>query len=233
MEVFMTIWLLFIGTLVISLLASARVKSNYLRYSRVSAASGLSGAEAARQVLHSAGIHDVEVVAQEGLLSDHYDPLHKRLVLSQDNYFGRSVAALGVAAHEAGHAIQHANAYLPLQIRMAAIGATNFASQLVMWLPLIGIFTGLLSTYTGLLVMAVGWGIIMAFNLITLPVEFDASRRAKRVLLGMGLVRQGPEAEGVNKVLGAAAWTYVAAFLTSLVFFLWYLLPLLGGQRRG
>ena len=101
-----------------------------------------------------------------------------------------------------------------------------------MWLPLFGMVTGLLSTYTGLMVMAVSWGVIMAFNLITLPVEFDASRRAKQTALRMGLVAPGTEADGVNKVLNAAAWTYVAAFLTSLAYFLWFLLPLLSGQRR-
>jgi len=228
----MMMWALFIGTLVISLITAARVKSNYFRFAREPAASGLTGAEAAAEIMHAAGIHDVEIVAQDGLLGDHYDPLHKRLVLSADNYAGYSVAALGVAAHEAGHAIQHAHAYAPLHLRMAAVGAATFASQIVMWLPFLGMFTGLLSTYTGLMVMAVGWGIIMAFNLITLPVEFDASRRAKQMLLSMGLVSRGTEAEGVNKVLNAAAWTYVAAFLTSLVYFLWYLLPLLSGQRR-
>jgi len=226
------IWILFLGTFAISLLAAARVKSNYFRFSQVAATSGLTGAEAAAEILRGAGIHDVEVVAQDGLLADHYDPLHKRLVLSVDNHAGRSVAALGVAAHETGHAIQHAQDYLPLKLRMAAVGLTTFASQIVMWLPLVGMFTGLLSTYTGLTVMAVSWGIIMAFNLVTLPVEFDASRRAKQILGGMGLVAPGAEAEGVNKVLNAAAWTYVAAFLTSLAYFLWFLLPLLGGNRR-
>jgi uncharacterized protein len=226
------IWILFLGTFVISLLAAARVKSNYLRFARVAASSGLTGAEAALEILRHANIDDVEVIPHDGLLADHYDPLHKRLVLSTDNYFGRSVAALGVAAHEAGHAIQHAQAYLPLQLRMAAVGLTTFASQVVMWLPLFGMVTGLLSTYTGLMVMAVSWGVIMAFNLITLPVEFDASRRAKQTVLRMGLVAPGTEADGVNKVLNAAAWTYVAAFLTSLAYFLWFLLPLLSGQRR-
>ena len=225
------ILLLFIGTLAISLLATARVKTNYLRYSRVIASSGFSGAEVAMKILNSAGINNVEVLPQEGILADHYDPIHKRLVLSKDNYSGRSVAALGIAAHEAGHAIQHAQAYKPLQMRMAAIGLTTFASQLVMWLPLLGMVTGLLSTYTGLMVMAISWGIIMGFNLITWPVEFDASRRAKQVLLRMGFVTPGAEFEGVNKVLNAAAWTYVAAFLTSLAYFLWFLLPLLGGRR--
>jgi uncharacterized protein len=225
-------WILFFGTLMLSALAAARVHANYARFSRVAAGSGLSGAEAAAEILAATGIHDVEVTAGEGLLGDHYDPLHKRLVLSEANYFGRSVAALGVAAHEAGHAIQHAQAYTPLQLRMAAIGLTSFASQIVMWLPVVGLLTGLLSTYTGLAIMAAGWGTIMAFNLITLPVEFDASRRAKRVLRAMGLIGSGAEAEGVSRVLNAAAWTYVAAFLTSLVYFLWYLAPLLGGPRR-
>jgi Zn-dependent membrane protease YugP len=222
------IWLIFLGTLAISFLASARVKANYLRYSQVPTSRGLTGAEAAQAIMREAGIRDVEVVAQDGFLGDHYDPLNKRLVLSNDNYFGTSVAAVGVAAHETGHAIQHAQAYAPLQLRMAAVGLTTFASQIVTWLPLIGIFTGLLSTYTGLLVMVVSWGVIMAFNLVTLPVEVDASLRAKRLLLNMGLISPGAEAQGVNKVLDAAAWTYVAAFLTSLAYFLWFLLPLLG-----
>jgi len=222
------IWILFFGTLAISLLASGRVRANYLRYSQVPASRGLTGAEAAQAIMRRAGIHDVDVVAQDGFLGDHYDPMQKRLVLSADNYFGSSVAAVGIAAHETGHAIQHAQAYLPLQLRMAAVGLTTFASQIVMWIPLFGIFTGLLSMSTGLMAMAICWGIIMAFNLVTLPVELDASRRARILLLDMGLIAPGPEANGVNKVLDAAAWTYVAAFLTSLAYFLWYLLPLVG-----
>jgi len=222
------IWILFFGTLAISWLASSRVKANYLRYSQVPTSRGLTGAEAAQAIMRRAGIHDVAVVAQDGFLGDHYDPRQKRLVLSRENYFGASVAAVGVAAHETGHAIQHAQAYAPLQLRMAAVGLTTFASQLVMWIPLLGIFTGLLSTYTGLMAMVICWGIIMAFNLVTLPVELDASRRAKILLLDMGMITPGAEANGVNKVLDAAAWTYVAAFLSSLAYFLWYLFPLLG-----
>ena len=226
------IWILFFGTLAISLIASARVKGAYHRFSRVPASSGLTGAQAAQEILSRSGIADVSVVPVDGVLADHYDPLHKRLVLSTDNYSGRSVAALGVAAHETGHAIQHAHGYGPLKLRMAAIGMTTFASQIVMWLPLLFMFTQIISTYTGLMLMAVGWGIIMAFNLVTLPVEFDASGRAKQMLLQLRMVAPGAEASGVNTVLNAAAWTYVAAFLTSLAYFLWYLLPLLGGQRR-
>ena len=226
------IWIIFFGTLAISLLASGRVKANYLRFSQVPTSRGLTGAQAAQAIMQRAGIHDVEVMAQDGFLGDHYDPMHKRLVLSTDNYFGASVAAVGVAAHETGHAIQHARGYLPLQWRMAAVGLTTYASQVVMWLPLLGMFTHILSLYTGLMAMAICWGIIMAFNLVTLPVELDASHRAKVLLLDMGLIAPGFEAKGVNKVLNAAAWTYVAAFLTSLAYFLWYLLPLLAGRRN-
>ena len=105
------------------------MKANYFRFAQVPAASGLSGAEAAQEITRHAGIHDVEIVPADGRLADHYDPLHRRLVLSKDNYFGRSVAAIGVAAHETGHAIQHAQAYVPLQLRMAAVGLTTVASQ--------------------------------------------------------------------------------------------------------
>jgi uncharacterized protein len=224
--------LLFVGTLALSLWATLRIKAAYAKYSRLPTASGYSGVEAAEQILQAAGVYDVQVVEHDALLGDHYDPLSKRLVLSRDTFYGRSAAALGIAAHECGHAIQHKLAYAPLQWRMAAVGLTNFASQLVMWLPLVGMITGLLSTHTGLAILAAGWGIIMAFNLITLPVEFDASRRAKQLLASMGFIQPGKEARAVAKVLDAAAWTYVAAFLTSLAYFLWHLLPLLAGGKR-
>lgn len=224
--------LLFIGTLALSLWAALRVKAVYARYRHLPAGSGYSGAEAAGQILQAAGVYDVQIVEHDALLGDHYDPLRKHLVLSRDTFYGRSAAALGIAAHECGHAIQHKLAYAPLHWRMAAVGLTNFASQVVMWLPLIGMFTGLLPTHTGLTILAAGWGIIMAFNLITLPVEFDASRRAKHLLVAMGFIRPGEEARAVAKVLDAAAWTYVAAFLTSLAYFLLHLLPLLLGDRR-
>jgi Zn-dependent membrane protease YugP len=225
------IWLIFIGTMVLSLVAAARVKSVYHRYNQGVVRSGVSGGEVAAEILRQAGIRDVEIRHQEGLLGDHYDPIHKRLVLSQENYFGRTPAALGVAAHECGHALQHAQAYKPLHWRMAAVGITTYASQVVMWLPLIGLFTGLIQPMTGALIMALAWGVIMLFNLVTLPVEFDASRRAKDILGRFGFIAPGEEAIGVRKVLDAAAWTYVAAFVTSLAYFLWHLLPLLMGRR--
>ena len=224
--------IVFLCTLAIGLLAQWHIKRVYARHSRTAVHSGYTGAETAREILRRAGITNVSIVEQEELLGDHYDPKHKRLALSSANYHGRSAAALGVAAHECGHAIQHKQAYTPLELRMAAVGVTNFASQLVMWIPLLGMFTGLLAPKVGLLIVAVAWGILMAFNLVTLPVEFDASRRAKLALAKLGFIQSGPEAAAVNQVLRAAAWTYVAAFVTSLIFFLWHLLPWLTGRRR-
>lgn len=223
--------ILMLGTLGMSLWATMRVKSTYNKYSQVPASSGYTGAECASRILDAAGIHDVEIIAQDGMLSDHYDPMNKRLVLSKENYNGTSTAALGVSAHECGHAIQHKIAYAPLHWRMAAVGVTSYANMAVTFLPLIGMFGMGFQSTTMIMIMAIGWGIIMLFNLVTLPVEFDASRRAKVVLGKMSFIQPGEEATAVKKVLDAAGWTYVAAFLTSLLYFLWYLLPLLMGRR--
>jgi len=224
-------FLIFIGTLVISLFATWRVRSAYSKYSKVRASSGMTGAEIAQRILDRSGITDVTIHSQPGTLTDHYDPSHKRLVLSEDNYHGTSVAALGVSAHECGHAIQHQQAYAPLHWRMAAVGITNIASQVVMWLPLLGgLFMGM---KPGLMIsiMAVGWGILMLFQLVTLPVEFDATARAKRILAETGALAPGAETDGMNRVLNAAAMTYVAAFITSLVYFLFYLMRMMGDRR--
>ena len=226
------ILILFLLTLAIGLLAQWHVKRTYARHSRTPVLSGRTGAEAAHEILRQAGITNVTIVEHEELLGDHYDPRRKRLVLSTQNYHGTSAAALGVAAHECGHAMQHKQAYAPLQLRMAAVGVTSFASQLVMWIPLLGMFTGLLTGKTSLLIMAVAWGIMMLFNLVTLPVEFDASRRAKLVLGQMGFIQAGSERAAVSQVLNAAGWTYVAAFISSVIYFLWHLLPLLTGRQR-
>ncbi|CAN5796640.1 zinc metallopeptidase [soil metagenome] len=224
--------MMFVGTMALSLWAAWRVKSVYRRYLQVPALSGITGAEAAARMLQHAGIRDVEIVAHNEMLGDHYDPTHKRLVLSNENYHGTSVAALGVAAHEAGHALQHKEAYAPLHWRMAAVGMTNIASQIAMWLPMLGLFTGMISPYTAAWILSLAWGVIMIFNLVTLPVEFDASRRAKIALGNMGMVTSRDEANGVSAVLNAAAWTYVAAFITSLGYLLIHLLPLLTGGKR-
>jgi Zn-dependent membrane protease YugP len=168
-------------------------------------------------------------VQSSNLLTDHYDPMNRRLVLSPENYEGRSAAAMGVAAHECGHALQHQQAYAPLTLRMASVGLVGFASQAVYILPIIGWFTHLFMPM--LVLLCFGWAIIMLFNLVTLPVEFDASARAKRVLAEMGLTRTQQEVEAVNRVLDAAAFTYVAAFITSLSYLLYYFF-ILSGRRN-
>lgn len=222
--------ILFAGTMLLSLWAMARVKSVYHRYSQVPGSAGYTGAEVAAAILQRAGINDVEIAEHNEMLGDHYDPTNKRLVLSTQNYHGTSLAAIGVSAHECGHAIQHKIAYGPLHWRMSAVGITNFASQIVFWIPILGMGGGFLSGKTAIMIMALCFGVIMLFNLITLPVEFDASRRAKLILNEMGFTRSTEENAGVEKTLNAAAWTYVAAFITSLAYLLWYLLPLLTGR---
>jgi len=223
--------LIFVGTLAISLLASWHVRSVYKRYNEKSTFTGMTGAEVAQDMLRSAGIDHVEIAQEPGMLNDHYDPIRLRLVLSPENYSGTSVSAISVAAHEAGHALQHAKGYAPLQWRMAAVGAAGFASHLVTWLPLIGIMTGLFATSTGFLLMAVGWGIITLFNLITLPVEYDASARARQALTSSGVVTL-QERQGVDRVLNAAALTYVGALVTSLAWMVYHLLPILSPQSE-
>jgi len=180
--------LLFIGTMALSLWATIRVRQAYNRFSLLPASSGSTGADTAATILRQEGISEVETVAHDQMLGDHYDPIHKRVVLSRENFYGTSVAALGVAAHECGHAIQHKYAYAPLQWRMASVGLTTFANQIVLWLPLLGMFIGFLNTGMALILMASAWGILMLFNLITLPVEFDASARARLVLRQTGLI---------------------------------------------
>src|SRR5260370_42060327 len=224
--------LLFVGTMVLSLWATMRVRQVYGEFSQLPASSGLTGGESGGKIFREGGISKVEIVEHDEALGDHYDPARKRLVLSWDNFHGTSAAALGVAAHECGHAIQHKQAYAPLQWRMASVGLTTFASQIVLWLPLLGMFTGFLNTGVALILVASAWGILMLFNLNTLPVEFDASARARLVLKQTGLIQTIDEETTVAKVLRAAAWTYVAAFITSLVYFLLHVLPLLGGRRE-
>jgi Zn-dependent membrane protease YugP len=228
----MTLWiLLIVGTLGLSFFAMARVKNAIGKYSRIPAYSGLTGADAAERILAMAGIQDVSVICQNGMMDDHYDPTRKRLVLSRENYFGRSVAALGIAAHEAGHAIQHKLRYAPLEWRMVSAGLTQFVSPMIYVVPLLAVF-GLLPFKLAIAGMAIGFGVLMLFNLITLPVEFDASRRAKIILQKSGMISRPIEVQGVNQVLNAAALTYVAAFVSSVGWFLYHLLPLLAGAEE-
>jgi Zn-dependent membrane protease YugP len=214
-------WLLYIGVpLIIALWAQFRVSSAFRKWGEVRASSNITGAECAREILEAAQIRDVDVVETNDFLGDHYDPTSKKLCLSSNVYNTPSVAALGIAAHETGHAIQHAKAYAPLKARMAIVPATMFASRL---LPFV-IFGGLFFHITGLITLGIYcYLILLVFQLITLPVEFDASRRAKIILQQMGIVQPGGEVAGVNKVLNAAALTYVAAFIAALGNLLWLL----------
>jgi Zn-dependent membrane protease YugP len=218
--------------MVLSLSAMGYLKSAYARASQVPIASGLTGAQTAARILQWAGITDVEVVEGQGFLGDHYDPLQKRLVLSPENYEGSSAAQVGVAAHECGHALQHQQHYMPLQIRMGSVYATNFASSAVTWVMIASMFFHIVSFYVAIWIIALCFGVIMLFNLITLPVEFDASARAKVVLQQLGIVRAGPEAAAVDSTLNAAGLTYVAAFIGTLLQFLYYVLLLLNGRSR-
>jgi len=227
----MTMLLLFFGTLALSLFASWKVKSAYNHYSKVPASSGYTGAQIAQRILDLNNIRDVTIQATPGELTDHYDPSNRRLVLSEKNYYGTSVAALGVSAHECGHAIQHKQLYAPLQWRMAAVGITGIASQVVMWVPFIGMFGGLIPYKLAITIMALGFGVLMLFQLVTLPVEFDATARAKKVLASTGAVAMGQEYNAMSKVLDAAALTYVAAFVSTLSYFLYYLLRMMGGRN--
>lgn len=220
----MNFLILIIIPLVVGLWAQMKVKSAYGKYVQVPSRGRITGREAARAVMESAGIYDVEIVECHGTLTDHYDPTNKRLALSPDNYRGSSLAALGVAAHEAGHAIQHKQEYAPLNLRMALVPITGFASQMLPLVMFGGFFFGM-----GPMLINLGIGIYLVltvFQLVTLPVEFDASKRAKAQLVNLGIVDRD-EMTGVTKTLDAAAYTYVAAFVSSLGWLLYLL-----AQRR-
>jgi Zn-dependent membrane protease YugP len=220
-------WWLVVPGIVLGIYAQIKLSSTYNRYVETGIESGLSGAEAAREILNQAGLSGVPVEEVPGHLTDHYDPLKKALFLSSENYSGRSVAAVGVAAHEAGHALQHQAAYAPLQWRMAMVPVTNIASQAVFWITLLGIILHMFM-FVGVAIAA--FAVISAFNLITLPVEYDASRRAKEQLLKLGIV-QNHEAGAIGKVLNAAALTYVAAMVASLLQLLHFVLLARGSDR--
>src|SRR6266480_6214842 len=187
---------------ILGIWAQIRVSSAFSKWGKVRATSNITGAECAREILQAAQIHDVDVVQTDGFLGDHYDPTTKKLCLSTNVYNTSSVAALGIAAHETGHAIQHAAAYAPLKLRMAIVPVTMFASNILWFVFIAGFIFGI----TGLIKVALLCFLVMIFfQLITLPVEFDASRRAKIILQQMGMVRSGEEMAGVNNVLNAAA----------------------------
>ena len=220
-----TYFLLIIGML-ISLAASAKLKSTFSVYKKVRSASGYTGAEAAQRILRAAGITDVEIVPISGSLTDHYDPRTKRVCLSEDSYNKTSLAAVGVAAHECGHAIQHAINYAPLSLRTAIIPLANIGSALSWPLFLAGLIFSIRPLLTVGIVL---FSLAVLFQLVTLPVEFNASSRALRMLGTTGILGEG-EVSGAKKVLFAAAMTYVAA-LASSILQLVRLIILAGGKK--
>jgi hypothetical protein len=214
--------------LAISGIASWMTKSAFKRYSRQRTANGMTGAQAAQVMLDRAGIRDVKVVPTRGFLSDHYNPVTKTLALSEAVYHQPSVAAVGVACHEAGHAIQHASHYAPLWVRSALVPTVGIGSNL----GLIAMGIGAAIGATGMvLVGAVLFSAVVLFQIVTLPVELDASARAKKLAYEYGIVHRAEQA-GVAKVLNAAALTYVAAAVSSLLTLLYFLMRagLLGGR---
>jgi len=211
---------------VICMLASARVQSTFRKYDKVQSRTGLTGAEAARRLLQAQGIYDVSVQRISGNLTDHYDPKNKILRLSDSTYDSTSVAAIGVAAHECGHAMQHAENYIPLAARSGMVPVANFASRFSMLLILAGLFLGQFLVEAGILLFCA----VVLFQIITLPVEFNASGRALR-LLGDNGILYDEEVGMTRKVLGAAALTYVAGVLSAILQLL-RLILIFGGNRR-
>ena len=206
-------YVLIILAFAISAFFSARMNASFSKYSQVRAASGITGAEAAQRFLQSAGIHDVRIEHVSGKLTDHYDPAHKVLRLSQSVYGSNSIAAIGVAAHECGHAVQDARDYVPLKVRGAIVPVANFSSQLSWPLFLVGLIFSWKPLVTAGIVLFCG---ALIFQLVTLPVEFNASGRALKMLKSTGILGDA-EIKGTRRVLRAAAMTYVAAVIGSLL----------------
>ena len=204
------------------------VKTRFAKYSKVPSSRGYTGQQAAQALLDAAGIRDVQVVRVDGMLTDHYNPGTKKLALSTPVFDKTSIAAIGVATHEAGHAIQHATGYYPLKWRSAIVPAANLGTRFGTWGMMIGLMlasAGDLAGSFGHYVFmggAIAFSLFLLFQFVTLPVEFNASNRAKRLVVEAGIVLP-QEREGIDKVLNAAAMTYVAAFVTSLLTLLYFL----------
>ena len=227
---YMDYWyiILVIPAVIFSLVAQYKVNSTFKRYSTVMSKRGITGMEAARKILDVNGLHNVRIEKISGNLTDHFDPKAGVIRLSDSVYGSSSVAAVGVAAHEAGHAVQHDVGYTPIKIRSAIIPVCNIGSNLAMPLVLLG----LVFSFEGLAMLGVMlFGLSVVFQLVTLPVEFNASSRALAALTSSGMLYDD-EAKSTKKVLGAAAMTYVAALAVALANFLRLLLIVTGGRRR-
>ena len=221
------LWLLVGPGLALGLYAQARIKANVTKYSQVPTRDGITGAEVARRLLDAKGLQDVKVETTEGVLSDHYDPRAKVLRLSQEVYYTPSVAAAGIAAHETGHALQDARDYFPMELRTYIVPVVQLASQAARWAFVGGLMLQWdVLTWIGVIL----FGASFVFALLTLPVEFNASARAKELLMSHGIIGK-KELEGVDKVLDAAAWTYVAAAVSAIGVWLFYVFMLIGRGR--
>ncbi len=217
----------FLPALVLGLIAQARVKSAYAKASKMPANSGLSGAQAAQEMLEAEGVYDVKIEQVQGFLSDHYDPRTNTLRLSPQVYAGRSLAALGIAAHEAGHALQKAHSYGPLVIRNGLVPIAGIGSNLSFFIVFLGVILGMAGlAWTGVIL----FGAVVLFQVVNLPVEFDASSRAKRKLFDLGMVSDR-ERGAVSKVLNAAAMTYVAATVGAILNLLYFAMLAAGMSR--
>lgn len=216
-------WLLAAPGLLLGLYAQSRIKANYVKYAKVATRGGATGAQVARQLLDARGLQSVKIDSTPGLLSDHYDPRSKTLRLSEEVYYTPSLAAAGIAAHEAGHALQDAADYFPMEMRSYIVPIVQLSAKIAPWLFFGGIILGIDQiTWAGIIL----FGTQTLFTLITLPVEFDASARAQELLVSQGIVYGEEEVAGIEKVLRAAAWTYVAGAVSAIgsLFYIVYML---------
>ncbi|MDR2120750.1 MAG: zinc metallopeptidase [Tannerella sp.] len=223
-------WVIFIGIALLSWIVSHRLKAKFEKYSRVALPSGMSGCDVARKMLADHGLSHVAVTSVRGMLTDHYNPANRTVNLSESVYHGRSVAAAAVAAHECGHAVQHARAYAPLKMRSSLVPVVSFSSHIVQWVLLGGML--MLRTFPQLLLA----GIILfafttLFSFVTLPVEINASRRALAWLSNAGITNVYTH-DKAEDALRSAAYTYVVAALGSLATLLYYVMIFLGGRRN-
>lgn len=218
----MWIWVIFIGFTIISWLISNQLKSRFQKYSKIPTANGMTGKEVVEKMLRDNGITGVKIGSVEGMLTDHYNPVNKTINLSRDVYYGNSIAAAAVAAHETGHALQHAKGYSMLKLRSTLVPAVEFASHWMQWILLAGIL--LLNIFPGLLLVGIGlFAITTLFSLITLPVEIDASHRALAWLRNSGITDYQTQGYAFD-ALKWAAYTYIIAALGSLATLLYYIM---------
>jgi Zn-dependent membrane protease YugP len=221
-------WILVLPGLLLGVYAQSRIKINIAKYSQVRTKDGITGGQVARLLLDSQGLRNVAIESTPGMLSDHYDPRSKTLRLSQEIYFAPSIAAAGIAAHEAGHALQDAVGYFPLEARTSIVPLVQLASQTAPWLFIAGT---LLQYPTIAWIGIILFGSSSLFSLITLPVEFNASARARELLVSHSIIGGDEQIAGVQHVLRAAAWTYVAAAVSAIGTWLFYVALLLSQAR--